>query len=78
MKTLRNIEGEIRYKTLTVRELIQKLSKFHPDMPVLTTWEGIYVSIGPGDICIEKIEYIHPADDQECLTIDAEGLSRCQ
>lgn len=33
------------YKTMTVGEVIELLSKFDESLPILATWEGIYCAI---------------------------------
>lgn len=41
MKTFRYPLGHIHYKALTVEELIERLSAYPKDMPVLAEWEGV-------------------------------------
>lgn len=41
MKTFRYELGHAYMETMTVSELIAKLSEFPGDMPVVGTWEGV-------------------------------------
>jgi len=44
MKEFRYSHGLSAVKTVTVAELIEALSAYPSDMPVLATWEGVHVT----------------------------------
>lgn len=72
MKKFRYELGHEAGETLTVGELVDKLSEYPSDMPVISTWERVYTFIGNDDF---STEYFHKGEQEDrelCLIIDAD------
>lgn len=54
MKTFRYKAGHVNIKTMTVDEVIEKLKEYPGDMPVIPTWEGVYVGLDLNSFEIEE------------------------
>lgn len=69
MKVFRYSESNEAGKTITVKEMIEALSKYPDDMPVLATWEGIHTFID-GEFKTESYTSGFEKDRELCLIID--------
>lgn len=56
--------------TLTVKELIECLSKHPEDMPVMATWEGVIACIEEDMMPVEAIDKGLPEEHCDCLLLD--------
>jgi len=70
MKTLKNKYSNTSYKTMTVGELREKLNSYPDDMPVLATWEGLFVQIDSACFSVSKVSHIR----HDCVVIDVDQL----
>jgi hypothetical protein len=71
MKTFHYPKGNIAKQVLTVGELLDALSRFPRDMPVLAEWEGQYMPLGARMITVPYGCGV-PDESCECLIVDAE------
>lgn len=69
MKTFRYEDGHVANITMTVGELIEKLTGYPRDMPVLATWENIKTVFDPANFSVESFATGHEEDRAMCLII---------
>lgn len=72
MKKFRYGLGHDAGETLTVGELIDKLSSYPKDMPVISTWESIHTFIGNDDFSTKYFHMGKQDDCEMCLIIDVD------
>ena len=72
MKLFRYPLGHEAGQTLTVKELIEKLSEYPMDMPVMAEWEGVVAYIRPENFSNFFVDKGLAEDRCLCLVIDVE------
>lgn len=70
MKTFRYPLGHEAGKTLTVGELMEALTDYPYDMPVMAQWEGVNAFVDNESFSVETVTKGHDEDKCECLVID--------
>lgn len=70
MKEFRYSTEVLAGNTVTVKELMEALSKYPEDMPVMATWEGVHAFIDPELFSVEVVSKGHKEDDCDCLVIN--------
>lgn len=73
MKVFKNYTGQIYDSTLTVAEMMEKLSHYPPDLPVMAEWDGINTCF---DFDGFEVKFVTYGDSKnfECLVIDVNSL----
>lgn len=72
MKEFRYEKGHLAGRTLTVKELIEKLHEYDDDLPVMATWESVNAYIDPDNFELKTVSKGHDEDECVCLVIDVE------
>jgi hypothetical protein len=70
VKTFRFPLGHIAGQTMTVGELIKKLSEYPEDTPVFAEWEGCRAYVEPEMFEVARVSKGRKEDECACLIID--------
>lgn len=70
MKTLCYEDGREWLETMTVADLINELSKYDPELPILPTWESVYTRFHADNFRLVTLEW--PVPGINILEIDVD------
>jgi len=73
MKEFRYAKGHKAGETMTVGELVEALSNYPNDMPVMAGWEGVCAYVDSANFEVVCVDKGHEGDQEECLVIDVEN-----
>lgn len=75
MKTFRYTLGHKAGTTVTVGELIDALSDYAHNMPVMAQWEGVDAFVRKENFSVKHVDKGHDDDACDCLIIDVNQYS---